>query len=1004
MKTIRTLSYLLLLFIFGWSAPVLGQYRSAADAEQIANSFLTQPRRTAPRGSVPMLQPSMRLYATSTELLGKGAVEPAFYVFTPQDNNVGGFVIVSGIEEAAPILGFSYTDVFDTDQIPPAMRYLLGKFQEEIDAYLSLPPQERQNRRYAADRRQGLPVLNQGVSPMISTRWNQGAPYNNLCPMDGNERSVTGCAATSAAQVMKFYEYPSHGTGSISYVTETKLIPVSFDFSSTTFQWSRMLNSYSSGYTSQQATAVATLMAACGAAFQMDYASSSSGASATDQMTGLNKYLGYDTDMALLFRDYMTGEQWHTFILDELNSSHPVIFSGQADDGGHSFILDGYVNDDPNNPSYHVNWGWGGHYDDYFKVNALEPYGQGIGGASGGFNSQQRILFGCIPENNKVDHGCFFLGENLKVSPSSVAPNTAASVSITLQNVYNFSNKSFSGEFRFYLKKGSSETYLGRLTGADGVELLSGYSNIPYSVTLPSNLTTGTYEVIVKAKQTDSSIEEPICWQSGDPKIVVSDTGEDPELPEYFADLQTTGFEIVSYSGRHIDASVAQILNMAELSFSGNIKLALADTQGNLLTTFGEPSAIDNLGQYSYFVDPYTLSGSIPEEFCVDGRYRLYAAVNQTGYSGWSYLRGYSVEGNYIVDYDRECYLDLWISGGVIGVSSYNVTVSCSEGGRVEASKTSVEANGQVTFTIIPDEDYAFSKAKLNGKDVTNQVVDLQYTVNNVNEDLLFEVTFSKAPEYFANLQLTGFVVQSSNNRTLTVELSQIANFGDETFYGVISLALADGDNNLVSVFGERTEIEGLGHYQYLSNPRTISSTIPQEVSDGYYRLCAVAKQQGKSGWSRLMRFEMENNYITASSLDCYEHIWLSNGVLSTPTFMVKTQVTGGGSVTPSSQSVAGGESVSFTFKADDGYQLTAATLNNVDILSSIVNNKYQVDEVIENLTLSATFTYSLGIEEVVCDGNRRDVVYDLQGRLVRELVPGNVYIRDGKKFFYKGE
>lgn len=1004
MKTIRTLSYLLLLFIFGWSAPVLGQYRSAADAEQIANSFLTQPRRTAPRGSVPMLQPSMRLYATSTELLGKGAVEPAFYVFTPQDNNVGGFVIVSGIEEAAPILGFSYTDVFDTDQIPPAMRYLLGKFQEEIDAYLSLPPQERQNRRYAADRRQGLPVLNQGVSPMISTRWNQGAPYNNLCPMDGNERSVTGCAATSAAQVMKFYEYPSHGTGSISYVTETKLIPVSFDFSSTTFQWSRMLNSYSSGYTSQQATAVATLMAACGAAFQMDYASSSSGASATDQMTGLNKYLGYDTDMALLFRDYMTGEQWHTFILDELNSSHPVIFSGQADDGGHSFILDGYVNDDPNNPSYHVNWGWGGHYDDYFKVNALEPYGQGIGGASGGFNSQQRILFGCIPENNKVDHGCFFLGENLKVSPSSVAPNTAASVSITLQNVYNFSNKSFSGEFRFYLKKGSSETYLGRLTGADGVELLSGYSNIPYSVTLPSNLTTGTYEVIVKAKQTDSSIEEPICWQSGDPKIVVSDTGEDPELPEYFADLQTTGFEIVSYSGRHIDASVAQILNMAELSFSGNIKLALADTQGNLLTTFGEPSAIDNLGQYSYFVDPYTLSGSIPEEFCVDGRYRLYAAANQTGYSGWSYLRGYSVEGNYIVDYDRECYLDLWISGGVIGVSSYNVTVSCSEGGRVEASKTSVEANGQVTFSIIPDEDYAFSKAKLNGKDVTNQVVDLQYTVNNVNEDLLFEVTFSKAPEYFANLQLTGFVVQSSNNRTLTVELSQIANFGDETFYGVISLALADGDNNLVSVFGERTEIEGLGHYQYLSNPRTISSTIPQEVSDGYYRLCAVAKQQGKSGWSRLMRFEMENNYITASSLDCYEHIWLSNGVLSTPTFMVKTQVTGGGSVTPSSQSVAGGESVSFTFKADDGYQLTAATLNNVDILSSIVNNKYQVDEVIENLTLSATFTYSLGIEEVVCDGNRRDVVYDLQGRLVRELVPGNVYIRDGKKFFYKGE
>ena len=1002
MNNLRRFFCLVLMCVLGWCVPMMGQNRSAADAEQIANAFLLQPRRAVPRGTVPMLQPTMRLYATSAELLEKGSAEPAFYVFTPQDNDEGGFVIVSGIEEAAPILGFSYTDVFDAEGIPPAMRYLLGKYQEEIEAYLALPIQERRHRRYAQDRRKGLPVVGQGVRPMITTRWNQGAPYNNLCPKDGYERSVTGCAATSAAQVMKYYEYPSHGTGSISYVTETKGIAVSFDFSSTTFQWSRMLDSYSGGnYTSSQATAVATLMAACGAAFQMDYSSESSGANPVDQMSGLVKYLNYDTDMAMLFRDYMTAEQWHTFILDELNNSHPVLFSGQAEDGGHSFILDGYINDDPDNPSYHVNWGWGGYYDDYFKVNALEPQGQGIGGATGGFNAQQMILYGCIPENNKVDHGCFFLGEELEVSPSTVAPNTAETLSMTLLNFYNFSNKSFTGEFRFYLKKGSSETFLGRLTGADDVGALSGYSRIPYSITLPTTLTAGTYEVIVKAKQTSSSIEEPICWQTGNPKLVVSNTGGDPELPKYDADLQTTGFEIVSTSGRHIQATVAEIINMAELTFNGSVKLALADTQGHLLTTFGEASEIEDLDQYYNLVNPRTLSGSIPQEFCVDGRYRLYAAANQTGYSGWSYLRGYSVEGNYIVDYDRECYLDLWITGGVIGQPGYNVSVSCTEGGRVEASKTSVEGNGQVTFTIIPDEDYSFAKAKLNGKDVTSQVVNLQYTVSNVNEDLLFEVTFSKAPEYLANLQLTSFVVQSSSNRSLTVEMSQIANFGDETFNGVVSLALADRNDNLVTVFGERTEIEGLGHYQYLSYPRTISSTIPQEVGDGHYRLCAVAKQQGRSGWSRLKRFELENNYIMAESMDCYQNIWLTNGVLGTPTFTITTQVTGGGSIASSMRSVRGGGSVTFTFKADDGYELTAASLNGADILSSIVNDKYQVDEVIENLTVSATFTYTLGIEEVVCDRDEGAVVYDLRGRLVRELVPGNIYVRNGKKIIF---
>ena len=981
---------------------MMGQNRSAGEAERIANAFMMQSRRAGVRGTELMPESSMRLYTTSAELLEKGKVEPAFYVFTPQDNDEGGFVIVSGIEEAAPVLGFSYSDVFDAEQLPPAMRYLLGKYQEEIEAYLALPIEERQHRRYARDGRQGLPVRSQGVSPMITTRWNQGSPYNSLCPKDGNERSVTGCAATSAAQVMKYYRHPSRGTGSISYVTETKGIPVSFDFGSTTFQWSRMLDSYSGGnYTSSQASAVATLMFACGAAFRMDYSSESSGANPLDQMTGLIKYLNYDTDIAMLFRDYMTGEQWHTFILDELNNSHPVLFSGQADDGGHSFILDGYIDDDPNNPSYHVNWGWGGYYDDYFKVNALEPQGQGIGGASGGFNAQQMILYGCIPENNKVDHGCFFLGEELEVSPTTIAPNSAATVSMTMLNFYNFSYKSFSGEFRFYLKKGNTETFLGRLAGADGVESLSGYSRIPYSFTLPSNIAAGNYEVIVKSKQTGSSIEEPVCWQTGNPKLMVSENGEDPELPAYEADLQTTGFEIISTSGRQILATVAEIINMAELTFSGSVKLALADTQGKLLTTFGEASEIEDLGQYYNLVNPRTLTGSIPAEFCVDGRYRLYVAANQTGYSGWSYLRGYSVDGNYIVDYDRECYLDLRISGGVINMGAYDVSVSCTEGGRVEASKTSVEANGQVTFTILPDEDYIFTKAKLNGKDVTSQVVNLEYTVKNVNEDLLFEVTFSKAPEYLANLQLTSFEVQSSNNRSLTVELSQIANFGDETFNGVVSLALADRNNNLVTAFGERTEIEGLGHYQYLSYPRTLSSTIPQEVGDGHYRLIAVAKQQGKSGWSMLKRFELENNYIMAESLDCYRNIWLTSGVLETPTFTITTQVTGGGSIASSMRSVRGGGSVTFTFKADEGYELTAATLNDADILSSIVDNKYLVDEVIENLVVYATFTYTSGIEEVFCDRDEDAVVYDLRGRIVRELVPGNVYVRDGKKFFY---
>ena len=38
--------------------------------------------------------------------------------------------------------------------------------------------------------------------------------------MDGSQRSYTGCVATAMAQVMKYWNYPESGTGSISYTDQ----------------------------------------------------------------------------------------------------------------------------------------------------------------------------------------------------------------------------------------------------------------------------------------------------------------------------------------------------------------------------------------------------------------------------------------------------------------------------------------------------------------------------------------------------------------------------------------------------------------------------------------------------------------------------------------------------------------------------------------------------------------------------------------------------------------
>lgn len=61
-----------------------------------------------------------------------------------------------------------------------------------------------------------------GVPPVIAPllgkiEWDQGNPYNLDCPEEKGELTVTGCAATALAMVMKYYEYPQNGNGSYSY-------------------------------------------------------------------------------------------------------------------------------------------------------------------------------------------------------------------------------------------------------------------------------------------------------------------------------------------------------------------------------------------------------------------------------------------------------------------------------------------------------------------------------------------------------------------------------------------------------------------------------------------------------------------------------------------------------------------------------------------------------------------------------------------------------------------
>ena len=320
-----------------------------------------------------------------------------FYVFDRGGCN--GFVIVAGDDRLPQVLGYGAEGDFSASTLPPAVQYWMNEMNRQI-AYLQAHggvtahhPAKRET----------------AVGPLLTTRWDQEAPYNNYCPTYGNGiRAVTGCVATATAQVMNYYQWPPVGKGSHSYscdvdgVTPTEL---SADFSQSVYHWDLMLDEYDENSSPESCDAVARLMSDVGISMDMGYGSSS-GAFEEDASLALHRYFGYTDKYYWLHRDHCSAAEWDQLLVDEISSNRPIMYVGYEFTSGHAFVLDGFDTDG----YFHVNWGWGGDYDGYFLVSALAPLSRYD------FKYDQRGLFGMVPEPQADDvddfmtiHGRFYL-------------------------------------------------------------------------------------------------------------------------------------------------------------------------------------------------------------------------------------------------------------------------------------------------------------------------------------------------------------------------------------------------------------------------------------------------------------------------------------------------------------------------------------------------------------------------------------------------------------------
>lgn len=286
------------------------------------------------------------------------------------------FLIIGADDRLPEVLGWSDKGSFSADVLPPALLFYLSTYDEDLRIMDSLGIDNPTT----APQRQRKDILSDECSPLLTTTWGQGAPYNEKCPRATNtERCPTGCVATAMAQVMNYWMYPVHGVGSNSYSWKcSDCAPayssaeiLSANFGSTTYQWDNMRESFVSGaYSSEQAASVATLMYQCGVAVNMEYGYLGSGANFLAAKNAFIYNFGYDGNIQLFSKTSKTADQLKQYIRDELASQRPVIIGGvDPETGGHAFVCDGYNSSE----YFHINWGWNGTCDGYFLLTALTP-------------------------------------------------------------------------------------------------------------------------------------------------------------------------------------------------------------------------------------------------------------------------------------------------------------------------------------------------------------------------------------------------------------------------------------------------------------------------------------------------------------------------------------------------------------------------------------------------------------------------------------------------------
>ena len=708
-----------------------------------------------------------------------------YYIFNDLNNH--SFVIVAGDDASSPILGYSKESIYDTKDIGSNVAKWLEGYEQELRFIIikNIPTTDeiQFEWNYLLNGPTMIALQGETVSPLLKTKWNQGTYYNTLCPYDYSlsRRSVTGCVATAMAQIMKYWGHPKKGTGSHSYI-HPNYGNLSANFSITNYNWSNMPNQVTSSNND-----VATVMYHAGVSVDMDYSPDGSGAWVIKGNSPIvncsefafTNYFDYSSSTVGLKRNDYSESTWISMLKSELDLQRPIMYTGQGSGGGHAFVCDGY---DAAN-FFHFNWGWGGMYDGYFKVNSLNPGTGGAGSGSGTFNQYQTAIFNLEPNvSNNDPITDLALHEALKVNPSSI--DYKGSYNLTF-NLVNNSNDVFKGDYIGVLVDDNFDVVnvTNMLTENNGLPPNYVYNNsLQLSGTLTDTILPGTYFAIILTRPVGGSWQLVNDGNYSNYVSVVVNSVNNIVMNRQFT---LTPSNVVE--GKPVSITY-DVLNKGN-DFYGTVSLDLHDEEGYWIKTIGSYNNVDLKNNYQ-FIDDITFTSS--NGFGVSpGTYQIVAwTYNQS--LGWNIVKSENQMTNPIK----------------IIITKPEITADQFESN-----------NSKVTATRIPyssQQDYSYSTA---------------YTsIHNTTDIDYYKVDLPAGSSYFIDARVQdGFV--SNNGKTYTVDAMwdySIGNLTSDTY---------DSDNSDGSIIAEGGQTVYFAVYPYFQGKTgtydfeiQISKSVPKDI------------------------------------------------------------------------------------------------------------------------------------------------------------------------------